>query len=635
MATGTNVTYNGVVLTNVTTRSWDMEAVYDEDDTLSYYRLKMSFETIFLPYHEGDPVDALGVTRGNAASAPDTWNFNKKRLLAPRKHLIITMNGVTALDVIPIGNITGDAPVSIDGKDVDCLNGPRPTSLEFDNVLGSTSIRATYHIEACLSPCETKVPYVLANRWTISETMDEDFFVTKTFVGYLRKNSSKHPSSNYRGWMWPPLEDGFKRTNVTFDEHADHLGIDWRVTDRQVHLAPPWPCTKLEGSQTETTGNGITWHSEVRVRASGSPESRKRDMFAQCARIIELRIGYKPEDAVGAKNGGKFLVRGCTMVDHFGSKNQVEMVMRIEHNWGANEAKKDKFKTFLTNLRGRIADPAYYDLAKHPGASSLKEPEPYNKMKSRRPYVWGHVPHGNKRSARICGMWEHYLTDLCQAPDYPKGDSYSPDAYGSSPDSESGKDTESLTTVDYDDSLSKDSHMYDPVEQGSLYTLARVEDEYSYDPRVAVLPVMTQDNSGGNAGASGLSSYVVNIGRPCVYRVLTVEYERIGEWPAIPELKTIYTDPLNRNLFQLVNHRVVAKPPAPGQDGKQIIYSAWAQYTYVCKSNLYSKTLADWDWSLVSLPLTTVTHHIEHDKLWRDVNGGKLNSGRGNMSSTG
>ena len=165
--------------------------------------------------------------------------------------------------------------------------------------------------------------------------------------------------------------------------------------------------------------------------------------------------------------------------------------------------------------------------------------------------------------------------------------------------------------------------------------MARVEDEYSYDPRVAVLPVLTQDSTGGYAGASGLSSYVVNIGKPCIYRVVTVEYERIGDWPSIPDLKATYKDPLNSNVFQLVSHRVVLKPPSPGQDGKQIMYAAWAQYVYVCKSDLKSNTLADWDWSLISLPMTNVTHHIEHDKLWRDVNGGKLNSGRGNMSSTG
>ena len=617
---GTDVTYNGITLKNVLTRNWDMQAVYDEDDTLSYYKISMQFETIFLPYSGGEN---MGVTAGNRQYAPDTWNFTKRKLLAPRKQLTITMNGVTVLDVTPFtknstGYISGQS-----GIETDCKNGPKPIGLDFDTVMGSTSIRASYSIEAYLSPCDTKIPPVLASRWSVMETMDEDFFITRTFNGFVKKQSGVQSSASYRWWMYPPLEPGFKRTNVTFDEHADHLGIDWQVTDRQVHTAPPWPCTKLEGSQTETTGNGIVWHSEVRVRASGSPEASKRDMFAQCARIIEMRIGYAPDDAIG--KGNKFLMKGCTMVDFFGAKNQVEMVMRIEHNWGANEQKKDKFKTFLTNLRGRIADPAYYDLATKAPGTPVNEPEPYDKLKSRLPWVWGYTPHGAKRTADLSARWEHYLTNLCTAQDRPS-------KFGVGDPKTTGTETEtatdSPTTVDVDKPISTDENMFDSEEQQELYTLARVEDEYAYDPRVAVLPVLTDDHD------SGLSSYVVNIGKPTIYRILTVEYERLGSWPAIPDLKPKYKDPLSKKSFQLVKHRVVAKPPNPGQDGKQVVYAVWAQYVYVCKSDLKKKTLADWDWSLISLPMTTLTHHIEHKKLWRDVNGGKLDSGKGSETSS-
>ena len=618
---GTDVTYNGVTLLNVLTRNWDMQAIYDEDDSLSYFKLNMQFETIFLP---STGVEHMGVTGG--ATAPAAWNINKKKLLTPRKNLTITMGGVLVLDVLPF---TKNTKGYVSGaNETDVKNGPRPISLDFDQVMGSTSIRATYTIEVCLSPCEDKIPPVLASRWTVSEVMDEDFFITRTFSGFVKKQSSGHSSASYRWWMYPPLEPGFKRTNVTFDEHADHLGIDWQVTDRQVHTSPPWPCTKLEGSQTETTGNGIVWHSEVRVRATGSPEASKRDMFAQCGRIIEMRIGYGWEDALG--KGNKFLMKGCTMVDFFGAKNQVEMVMRIEHNWAANED-EDKFKTFLTNLRGRIADPAYYDLATKAPGTPVAEPAPYDKLKSRLPWVWGYTPHGDKRTADLSARWEHYLTNLCSAQDRPS-------KVGAGDPKTTGTKTstvkDSPTTADVDKPISTDdTGMFDRKEQQELYTLARVEDEYAYDPRVAVLPVLTQDNTGGYAGASGLSSYVVNIGKPTIYRILTVEYERLGSWPAIPELKPTYKDPLSNQRFQLVKHRVVAKPPNPGQDGKQVVYAVWAQYVYVCKSDLKKKTLADWDWSLISLPMTTLTHHIEHKKLWRDVNGGKLDSGQGSETS--
>ena len=82
MATnGTDVMYNGVTLRNVNTRQWEMEAIYDEDDTLSYYRLQMQFDTIFLPYTSGGG-GQLGVQAGG--DAPEAWNINK-RLLMNRK----------------------------------------------------------------------------------------------------------------------------------------------------------------------------------------------------------------------------------------------------------------------------------------------------------------------------------------------------------------------------------------------------------------------------------------------------------------------------------------------------------------------------------------------------------------------
>ena len=629
MATnGTDVTYNGVTLSNVNTRQWEMEAIYDEDDTLSYYRLQMQFDTIFLPYDSGGG-GQLGVQAGG--DAPEAWNINKRLLMQPRELLTITMNGSTILEVTPSGEKKKKPPFVVkgaNGKEQDVHNGPKPMALEFDTVLGSTSIRATYTIEAYLSPCNDKVPKLLASRWTVTETMDEDFFITRKFTGFVKKRSATESSASYRNWMYPPLEEGFKRVHVSFSEHANHLGIDWAVTDRQVHVAPPYPCTSLEGHQTETTGDGITWFSEVKVRASGSPNSSKRAMIAQCCRIIEMRIGYDSTDAIG--NLGKFLVKGCTIVDSFGSKNQVEMVMRIQHLWGSTEGKQ-KFRTFLTNLRARVADPAYYDLDK---AAKFKpvEPEPYDKLKSPLPPKWGINPHGEDRKAKAAARWEHYLQDLCQA---------GPDVFGrykpGDPKTEGGETqaTMSETKVSYDrgTTFPAEESQYDTT--NNIYLMARVNDEYNYDPRRAVLPVLGHDNVYQYAGASGLGSYVVNIGRPVIYRILTVEYERLGEWPELPDLKDTYTDPLNGIKFSLLKHRLVTKPPAPGQDGKQIIFATWAQYIYVCKTDLRRNMISNYDWSLISLPLTQVTHHIEKAKTWKDRNGSKLDSGQGKTKTGG
>ena len=627
---GTDVYYGEgsrlVHLKNVLTRNWEFKAEYDEDGTLIGYRWKAEFETLAVEMDSEEELN-LGIQQPATLGDPNVrYNKVKRYLMTPRQRLQVYLKGELLLDIrqqveqksSPPFVQNEREPNGFLGHELDIEHGPRPTRFDISHVTGNSVLRVVWAVESFLQACDTKMPPIVASRWAVSEHMNEDFFITRRFNGYLRKSNWQSPSANYRDWMFPGLETGFRRTSVEYDEHDDGLGIDWRIIDKQVHVAAPWPMTRMEGTQTESTGNGIQWHTELRLRGYGSPEATKRDMMQQMARIVERRIKYKPNQATD-----NFQLEGVTIVDHFGEKNMIEFAVRLKHLFGNEEGTDvDATKAFYTGMRADMFDEELWDLSATPDPANA--PHAYQVNLHRIPSPWGYGPFAGERLPNDSAKWEHLLRDLCEHdPDAPLGTERSskmpPGGYtaqrggsGSGP-----RITQSPGVgEEYDNSNFSDESLV------AMYTIAKSADEYIHQNRRIAVPVMGNHDYGWE-----MSSAIVDYAGSQLYRYSTIELERVGKWPTLPHAKDFYKDPHQQVFAHLLTHRVQCRQPTPAADGQNLIYHIWAQYVYVITgAGAYNESLKYNDGlSLTPLPGMNYRKHFDNNQIYKEISGYVIN----------
>ena len=176
-----------------------------------------------------------------------------------RAELLVTFGSNTALHVIPYLDPSqqGEAyldyptPTSPNG-DTEALwndveNGPKPqavhlTQLTTGNISGQAVCTLDFEIHAACMCCRSYgQPFVLSNRWSVAESMDANFFTTRTINGKMRLASATFNAEYVRDLVLPSLEDGFRRESIDYAVAADGLTVDYVVKDRQIYQAAPGP----------------------------------------------------------------------------------------------------------------------------------------------------------------------------------------------------------------------------------------------------------------------------------------------------------------------------------------------------------------------------------------------------------
>ena len=225
-------------------------------------------------------------------------------------------------------------------------------------------------------------PVVLNNRWSISESMDDEYFTTRTIHGNMRVATVAVPADAYRNLIVPTLETGFKRERLDYNIAANGLDIDYIVTDKQVHTAAPWPAVKLDVRHSEGTAQGAKFESEVHVNLKGHPGASKVAMLGLASRIIEDRLGkFKnmPTD------GGK-LPLAFSVVDTIGERNGIEMYVKILHSVYPTTGNFVAAINYLGTPVGKLGQPlALANLPAQPGG-----PTTYDPVVSNTPWPWGY-----------------------------------------------------------------------------------------------------------------------------------------------------------------------------------------------------------------------------------------------------
>lgn len=574
---GTTVIYNDVELHNILTRSWDQEIVYDSSNTdVLFCRYKLQFSGIVhaqfvspteLPVHEPTWITLKNV-EGDAQSTADISALLatiKARLSEVRKPLQVYFGENLVLDCIPRNMLS--ASETSNRSDLD--NGPKPKVVSITHVGGSKVFRITFSVECAMvqthsgyaitsaQPEDKEVEWVLSNRWSVNETLDDKFFTTRTIRGKMRVSSPDISSFiGFKNIVVPSLEAGFRRDRIEYTVGENKLDIEYAVIDRQVYMSAPWPAVKMDAKYTESTDDGINCFAEVFVRLDGSPSSSVPLMLQRALQIVNSKIQYSTKSLQTS-----YRIEGCSITEHIGGENAVEVLMRVRHLESVENV--TAFVRLLkSNFTGKL------ELEAISGKT-------YDQNKSMAPKLHGYNPRGDMETGRDPSIFLTLLECYQQNPWGPNGD-HAIGTSGADPE-----DATSYTPYNMETTIvevpqgaleSADSTNLSDETLEAIYTYVRAETKYHKKPCRIQMPLT------GELTESDDTCLIVDLGGTLARREIHVDAERVGKPPEIPEPVDSYTDGEIRGT--LLDHWERSLPPALAADKSQKIYRIEAYYLY-------------------------------------------------------
>jgi len=541
--------YNGVQLLDVQTLVFDETAQYDESDTDLLYH---DFRIRVMGLAHTTSLAGSGhviVPWGAPPTAANAVEQIHGQLMHPRADFLYAINGETVLQATSNPN----------SGDLDVRSGPRPISCSITHVAGSKVIRIEYEIQVCVLKCGSEwsdgeysqtgrpVQNVLNNKWSLEDTRDENFYVTRTWEGVLRvSHASKFPNA-YRNVVIPPLRDGYKRTFNRFRSTPDGLNLRYSITDKQVHAAPPSPAKSWKASHTEgIAAGGGKGHAEVHVTLTGAPETNKRDLIVKCAQVVEARLGDMRK-SFGADSENGQLLQSASLVEELDT-NRVSMhvrVMRVPNQ-----------ETYLNLLKKDLGEFLDQGPKPIPNYNHTKSPFPPTFDDETKPSV----------------MFATYLQSPCHSehgvPQIKELELESPgDKYNK---------RKVPVEISGEDEKFDSGHGLSQAHQNNMYTYVEVSSEYMTHRGVYQMPISAYS---GTRQEDADTSAFVQAHEPITKRVYKVIAERVGEWPDVAGPVESRTDP-NGITERLLDDTIHLSDPELASDGRSLLYHIELAYTY-------------------------------------------------------
>ncbi|WP_321376939.1 hypothetical protein [Trichococcus shcherbakoviae] len=582
----TRVIYNGVELHNVLTKTWNQEVVYDPSNTdVLFCRYKMSFEGIVHVQFRSTGSDLTSEPAwislldgdGDAQATSDLSALVatiKARLSESRKDLRVYFDDVLVVDclscesLLPYQNAGSASTTNSNRGDVD--NGPKPRTVSITHVGGAKVFRVAFSIDCAmvqthtgtsltsLQPSDKQVQWVLSNRWSISETLDENYFTSRTIRGRMRTSSPCYSAFHpyFKCIVVPSLETGFKRDRLVYSVSENQLDVEYEITDKQVFYSAPWPASKMEATYTESTDDGVSCFGEVTVRLEGTPASSVPLLIQRALQVADAKLKFSVKNSTNC-----YQLSNCSITEYVGEKNAVEVRMRIRHLEELTTL-ENYTKLFKENFSGDLT------LPKVDG-----QPAEYDQKVSFAPARYGYDPHGDinaGRSAAYLFLIQCYLqtpwgTNAAHAigtatvnntpPTYTPGTqdtTVTEVPYGTIPPA--GSSNQSAETLD------------------AVYTYVRAESKYITAPCRVQMPIAAEPAETAD------TCIVFDLGAKQARREIRVDAERVGKPPEIPEPADTFTDGQIKGT--LLKYWDRSLPPTLAADKTQKIYRIEAYYLY-------------------------------------------------------
>lgn len=320
--------YNGALLKNVLTHSFDQRVVRDPSETDAWYweiALHVSttiYDTTYAPSDHQHGVAIIGVDTGGVSDVGTREIAIRERLQKDRGILKYILN---------------DTLTVYSDEQVDQDNGPKVSSLRISR-LSPRLLHLDFEIKAAIG-CQQSNFNIVGNRWQVIDDIDTNYRTTRTWNGRIRMGgrspqSGKISPHQFRGLIVPPLAKGFKRGKMQFFGEPNGLELAYTVVDEEISGgAPPFPATKMSGMHTESVFIDATQSiGEFRLRLEAPKNVAKGDLISAAVAIGNQKMMIAP----GSETLHQLLQLSISDIIA-DDVNAIEVHMRVRHKGIATE----------------------------------------------------------------------------------------------------------------------------------------------------------------------------------------------------------------------------------------------------------------------------------------------------------
>jgi len=618
----TTIIYNGVILRDCETKSFEQQIVYDESKTdlmYSKFRIRVASTLAATRYPSqrsfgistptANPIETATqrqklIQRLLAEPRQDFWMLvdsgvvNEQLTPAQLAQLTPPLNtGVDDFLLMATGNAEGFMELHPDSDQytpinnvaridvLDAENGPKPTSVTVTEIIGGRTFRVEFEIEVVRKFClpgfaDTPPPFaiwgsieptgslVLNNRWHLDESKDENWITTRVLQGTLRVANKAIWPHLMRSVCVPPLLRGYKRVRQSFVDDPTGLILKYRIEDQQAHASPPWPAIAWKAHHAESAGgpNGSILTGELSIRLTGPPGVDKVQLIEAAGKVANDRIrGLSPTFDGNGRPSYTTVINSASVVNVL---DEPTIEMRVNVRYTDKDQKK--------NLMIRINEMG------RPLTTLISNQNPRYQVEGYDPRIWPvPLPYDSDSPAGVfacylqhpCSIWhavpQGSLPGSVATPPRP------PVADSGYPDAELYSSTHDLP--DEDDFL-KDGPDYSENRPEDIFTFpyifVELENQYVLHNGWSQLPFADTDP---NAAKTAL---LVQLHGRIAKRILTMTASRDGEMPLIPALTEDITD--HNGIREVMESSSISiKAPELTAGGTNRRYAVRCVYVYL------------------------------------------------------
>lgn len=580
----TQLYYNGVRLKHVLTKQFREEAVYDPSGAaLEYHKFTIRVEGIL--HRIVDPITGIDILPGDWTDLTyleEGQRLARQRLMQPKKLFWMSLldgDPPPTFLIYALAPWYPSNPVQVPDKlawrvglaPIDVNNGPKPRSCNIEVINGLSAMRVSFEIEVCIKECPSdSAPSagsdgIISNRWAVSDSLDENWLTTRTITGRLRVAQNAANVNMFRSWVIPPIQSWFKRVSIQATASPDGLSLDYTIIDREVYAAAPYPAMTWAATDTAVTQFGSTMERNVTVMVQGHRATRRLELLAALTRIIYQQIRYR-------QNRNKLILKQAHLTAYL-HENKLEMSQTYI------VSPKDAGGNTVAGIKYEEVVLPYDDI-----------PNKYNPAGNSTP------PDNIFGTATTLGLFVCHLRDGCVSEEMgmpvgaeeQKKPKYNTARAPQAPD-------EPSTQINYDVSAG----MLQPEEENDPYAMQHINEEVGYtyydvetvwstSQHMIAMPVAASSDP---QDARQLTTRFVRMAPPQTARKVIVTAVRFGDWPRVPEFRTV-TDQQTGRVLQLVGDAIITpRYPPPSADKHTRKFEMVCEYAHVVDRTMAGQDL--------------------------------------------
>lgn len=621
MASVTVLRYGNVVLMNCHTRVHEVTVKYDPSDTDRMFlnlRLVVAGYVIpglapFASYSIFSELLDKAEQGGIATLGQEVTRYDLPLMIAelnkPRRWLeyfvverpannaapkISPLWAVIPMTELP--NFTGMSTQKRDTIVIEVANGPKPRGVRVEQYFPATGIaKVEFTVEASVMaipqgksfldfPTQLPNPSLhrwggeINNRWTIEESMDENFYVTRriagrlqiagtAFVDHILKQQPGQILPQLRRYLaFPLLEKTFIRQSILYRSSEDGLTCDYEIVDVQVAECPPWPATSMTGKVDLMIDEAFTCRLGANFQLGGPPHVDRRLLIQLAFKIIES-VTLGSWQKLNDEKANCFL-DSARITTYYGQRQTVDVAVALRLMPAGLDPQNGQVQPgdWMTNFQKTYIGRPIDFVVPFKRRKQIR----YDKSSGTLPSLYGFTHEGERSPAALI-LLSCYLQEPQSHHDIPFAKTSRPKVEKIK--IQKGEEDDNTETPDKDDVDVPDSkHSAVLVTPQTLYTFASLRSTYHTEGGLVGLPRSIADEK-------GRTTLFTKLSEPSCYRIIEFETERVGDWPIIPAAPESY-EISKHNRAYLCWKQITPYAPIPGKDARQLIYKITGTYCY-------------------------------------------------------